>query len=106
MMDDYLNPGMSEEQKEVFEAAHKEKLSRAALMKRLFSTEDGKQVLEYLRKTYVENCKWNPKLDVLDSIRWGFIREGQAMVVNNIESDIEFYDNELKSEQKEQTQNV
>lgn len=97
-MADEFDPGMTPEQEAEFDKAVKEKLKIAALMKKVFSTDDGKQVLSYLRSVYVENCKWNPKLDVLDSIRWGFIREGQAMVVNSIEENIEYFNKQSKEQ--------
>lgn len=101
-MDDFDIPGISPEQKAAFENARAEKLKNAAIVKATFGTEDGKKCLAYLRSIYIENCKWNPKLEVLDSIRWGFIRQGQAMVVENIEDLINFFD----KANKEQEENV
>lgn len=95
-MADEFDPGMTPEQKAEFDKAFKERMKIGSLMKQVFSTDEGKQVLSHLRNIYVENCKWNPKLDVLDSIRWGFIREGQAMVVQSIEEHIEFFNKNNK----------
>lgn len=95
-MADEFDPEMTPEQKAEFDKAFKERMKIGALMKQVFSTDEGKQVLSHLRSIYVENCKWNPKLDVLDSIRWGFIREGQAMVVQSIEEQIEFFNKNNK----------
>lgn len=97
-MADEFDPGMTPEQKAEFDKAVKEKMKIGALMKKVFSTDDGQQVLSHLRSVYVENCKWNPKLDVLDSIRWGFIREGQAMVVNSIEENIDYFNKQSKEQ--------
>lgn len=98
-MDDFT-PGMTPEQKEEFDKSREERLKLGALMKSVFSTQEGKAVLLHLRSIYVENCRFNPNLDVLNSIRWGFIREGQSMVVQSIEDCISFFEKEIKEQKK------
>lgn len=97
---DEFNPGMDPAQQEVFEQARQARLKIAGLMKLVFSTDEGKTVLSHLRSIYIENCRYNPNLDVLNSIRWGLIREGQSMVIQAIEDNISFFEKETK-EQKQ-----
>tara|TARA_B000000532_G_C18851155_1_gene399550 strand:- start:883 stop:1188 length:306 start_codon:yes stop_codon:yes gene_type:complete len=52
--------------------------------RKTFQTEDGKKVLEYLRKVTIEQPCWTPGADV----SYGYAREGQNSIVREIEQRI------------------
>ncbi len=85
-----LEPGNAPEEKKRQEQIHQERYDRSVLFNRIFGSEEGQKVLAYLKDIYVTNCRWNPNLEVLNSIRWGFIREGQAMVIQHIEDEMAY----------------
>ncbi|MBL00816.1 MAG: hypothetical protein CMI34_05355 [Opitutales bacterium] len=59
-------------------------LSLDIIFKKTFQTEDGKKVLEYLRKVTIEQPCWTPGADV----SYGYAREGQNSIVREIEQRI------------------
>ena len=70
--------------KEVLEKMERERLDKSILYKSVFETESGKKVLEELRDVYYYNCRYNPEYSAIECVKWGLIREGQAMVINYI----------------------
>jgi len=52
--------------------------------KKTFTSEDGKKVLEYLRKVTIEQPSWTPGADP----SYGYSREGQNSIVREIEQRI------------------
>lgn len=83
-----LEPGLTPEQQEIFDAQTKAHFELCKAFQATFSTETGKRVLKHLREMTIENAAWCASMGMENGVAHGFAREGQNSIVRYMEERI------------------